>query len=96
VNTAQNPGFETIASPATYASGAVYHGKLYVSGPSGLSIYGAGNRLVKTYRVGLDLPAAPLGEAVVLVRERGTTGAHAAEIAGRMLTMLEGANAPMH
>ena len=38
----ENPGFESIASPATYTSGAIYQGKLYVSGPSGLFIYGAG------------------------------------------------------
>jgi hypothetical protein len=67
----ENPGFESIASPATYTSGAIYQGKLYVSGPSGLFIYGAGEAagagatLLKSYRVGLDLPAAPLGQMVV-------------------------------
>jgi ligand-binding sensor domain-containing protein len=68
----ENPGFEAIASPVTYASGAFYQGKLYVSGPSGLFVYGAdstrggiGDALLKSYRVGLDLPAAPLGQMVV-------------------------------
>ena len=67
----ENLGFESIASPATYTSGAIYQGKLYVSGPSGLFIYGAGEAagagttLLKSYRVGLDLPAAPLGQMVV-------------------------------
>jgi hypothetical protein len=67
-----NPGFEAIASPATYASGAFYQGKLYVSGPSGLFVYGADDTLLKTYRVGLDLPTAPLG-AMVVGRLRGAS-----------------------
>jgi len=65
----ENPGFEAIASPVAYTSGALYQGKLYVSGPSGLFVYGAsevsGATLLKSYRVGLDLPAAPLGQTVV-------------------------------
>jgi hypothetical protein len=71
-----NPGFEAIASPATYTSGSFYQGKLYVSGPSGLFVYGAsdssgiGPSLLKSYRVGLDLPAAPLGQ-IVTGRLRG-------------------------
>ena len=67
-----NPGFEAIATPVTYTSGAFYRGKLYVSGPSGLFVYGAaeavrggGTALLKSYRVGLDLPAAPLGMMAV-------------------------------
>ena len=66
----ENPGFEPIASPATYISGALYRGKLYVSGPSGLSVFGNGgggdgDSLLKSYRVGFDLPAAPLGQMAV-------------------------------
>jgi hypothetical protein len=75
----ENPGFEAIASPATYASGVFFQGKLYVSGPSGLIAYGAddagsagGAVLLKNYRVGLDLPAAPLG-ATVVGRVRGAS-----------------------
>jgi len=75
----ENPGFEWIASPATYTAGAFYRGKLYVSGPSGLFVYGAaegmrggGTALLKTYRVGLDLPAAPLG-AMSVGRLRGAS-----------------------
>jgi hypothetical protein len=72
----ENPGFEAIASPDRYASGAFYQGKLYVSGPSGLFVYGGGNgvgsRLLKGYRVGLDLPAAPLG-AMAVGRLRGAS-----------------------
>lgn len=65
----ENPGFEAIASPDRYISGAFYQGKLYVSGPSGLFVYGGGDGvgsgLLKSYRVGLDLPAAPLGSMAV-------------------------------
>jgi hypothetical protein len=74
-----NPGFEAIASPVTYSAGAFYRGKLYVSGPSGLFVYGAaeavhggGTALLKSYRVGLDLPAAPLG-AMAVGRLRGAS-----------------------
>jgi ligand-binding sensor domain-containing protein len=61
----ENPGFEAIASPVTYTSGAYYRGKLYVSGPSGLFIYGPDDSLLKNYKVGMDLPAAALGQMVV-------------------------------
>src|ERR1700689_1295990 len=68
----ENAGFEAIASPAAYTAGAFYQGKLFVSGPSGLFVFGAGDAahgssttLLKSYRVGLDLPAAPLGAMVV-------------------------------
>jgi hypothetical protein len=73
----ENAGFEAIASPAAYTAGAFYQGKLFVSGPSGLFVFGAGDAargssatLLKSYRVGLDLPAAPLG-AMVVGRLRG-------------------------
>jgi len=75
----ENPGFEWIASPASYTAGSFHRGKLYVSGPSGLYVYGAaeavrggGTALLKTYRVGLDLPAAPLG-AMAVGRLRGAS-----------------------
>jgi ligand-binding sensor domain-containing protein len=68
----ENRGFEAIATPVSYRSGAFFHGKLYISGPSGLFVYGAGDAfdrnsvtLRKSYRVGLDLPPAPLGQMVV-------------------------------
>ena len=73
----ENPGFEAIASPATYSSGAFFQGKLFVSGPPGLFVYGdaasgVGTSLLKSYRVGLELPAAPLG-AMVVGRVRGAS-----------------------
>jgi len=79
VGRVENAGFEAIASPATYTAGAFYQGKLFVSGPSGLFVFGAGDAahgssatLLKSYRVGLDLPAAPLG-AMAVGRLRGTS-----------------------
>jgi ligand-binding sensor domain-containing protein len=75
----ENPGFEAVNSPATYNSGAFFQGNLYVSGPSGLDIYGAsdvshGNEisLLRSYRVGLDLPPSPLGQ-IVIGRLRGAS-----------------------
>jgi hypothetical protein len=75
----ENAGFEAIASPAAYTAGAFYQGKLFVSGPSGLFVFGAGDAahessatLLKSYRVGLDLPAAPLG-AMAVGRLRGAS-----------------------
>lgn len=72
----ENPGFEAIGSTAAYTSGAFYQGKLYVSGPSGLFVFGGnggvGGKLLRTYRVGLDLPAASLG-AMAVGRLRGAS-----------------------
>jgi hypothetical protein len=47
---------------------------------------------------GLVVALTPAEEPrlLLLVRERGTTGAHAAEVAGRMFALLEDANAPTH
>jgi ligand-binding sensor domain-containing protein len=74
LGTLPNPGFETIASPASYRSAALYQGKLYVGGSAGLFVYGAGfgagDTLLQSYRVGVDLPAAPLG-AMAVGRLRG-------------------------
>lgn len=75
----ENAGFEAIASPATYTAGAFYQGKLFVSGPSGLFVLGSSDtaqanriKLLKSYRVGLELPAAPLG-AMAVGRLRGAS-----------------------
>lgn len=72
-------GFEPVASAAGFVSAAFFLGNLYVAGPAGLYVYGAGGGvgsdgsagvggtapLVHTYRVGMDLPAAPLGAMAV-------------------------------
>jgi hypothetical protein len=65
VGAQENAGFEAIASPASYTAGTFYRGKLYLSGPGGLFVYGGGDELQRSYRVGIELPPAPLGQMVV-------------------------------
>jgi ligand-binding sensor domain-containing protein len=60
-----NPGFEGISSPAVYKSAAVFQGRICLAGPAGLSLYTADGTLERIYRVGIDLPAAPLGRMAV-------------------------------
>jgi len=60
-----NPGFEGIAAPAVYQSAAEFQGKMVLAGPTGLYIYAADGTLEHLYRVGIDLPAAPLGQMAV-------------------------------
>ncbi|HEY1257202.1 MAG TPA: hypothetical protein VGF01_20720, partial [Terracidiphilus sp.] len=60
-----NPGFEGISSPAAYKSGAVYQGHICLAGPAGLSLYTVDGVLERIYRVGIDLPSAPLGRMAV-------------------------------
>ena len=43
----------------------MYEGNLYLSGPQGLSVYTVNGDLEKVYRVGLELPTAPLGKLAV-------------------------------
>jgi len=65
VSPAANPGFEGFAAPAVFRSGAAFHGRFYLSGPAGLYSYTSDGALQRIYRVGLDLPPAPLGEMAV-------------------------------
>ena len=60
-----NPGFEGISAPAIFKSAAFFRGRLCLAGPAGLSIYGVDGALEHFYRVGIDLPAAPLGQMAV-------------------------------
>lgn len=52
--------FETLASPAVFTGGAIFDGHLYLCGPGGLFEYGDDGKLVKAFRVGRELPAAPV------------------------------------
>jgi hypothetical protein len=56
-----NPGFEAFSAPAVYRAAAFFEGKLFLSGPAGLYAYSLDGALQHVYRVGLDLPPAPLG-----------------------------------
>lgn len=63
-----NPGFEAIASPDRFTCGAVFHGRLFVGGPSGISVYRpglSGLMLEKRYRAGMELPAAAVTSMAV-------------------------------
>jgi len=53
-------GVEWISSPAVFNDAAFFAGCLYLCGPSGLVEYSPDGKLVARYRVGLELPAAPL------------------------------------
>ncbi len=63
--------FEPVASAPGFAAGAVFRGNLYLSGPAGLYVYASGDIAADAttpthiYRVGVDLPAAPLGPMAV-------------------------------
>ena len=56
-----NPGFEGISAPAVFKSAALFQGGICLAGPAGLYAYSADGVLEHLYRVGIDLPAAPLG-----------------------------------
>jgi ligand-binding sensor domain-containing protein len=63
-----NPGFEAIATPTRFTCGAVYRGRIFVGGPSGISVYRFGLdglTLEKRYHAGMELPAATVTSMVV-------------------------------
>jgi ligand-binding sensor domain-containing protein len=51
--------FEWISTPALFTDVAEVDGTLYVAGPVGVFVYSAQGALVRHYRVGWELPAAP-------------------------------------
>ena len=53
-------GFESISSPAQFRDAALYRGRFYLCGPSGLLAYDANGSLAARYRPGLELPPSPL------------------------------------
>ena len=53
--------FDWIAPPAVFSSGAIFNDRLYLAGPAGLFEYSNRGELLHVYRVGQQLPAAPLG-----------------------------------
>jgi len=60
LNRAVPSGVEWIGSPAVFNDAAFFEGHLYLCGPSGLEKYSTNGKRVARYRVGLELPAAPL------------------------------------
>ena len=60
VDLASSSRFDWLSAPAVFSAGALYQGKLYLCGPSGLYEYSAPGDLLHVYRVGQQLPIAPL------------------------------------
>ncbi len=53
-------GFESITSPAQFTDAAVFDGRLYLCGPTGLLAFDLNGKQVGEYHAGLELPPAPL------------------------------------
>jgi ligand-binding sensor domain-containing protein len=59
-------GLESIGAPAVFHDAMVLDGHLYIAGPSGLTKYdGASGAIAARYRVGAELPPAPLTSLAV-------------------------------
>jgi ligand-binding sensor domain-containing protein len=55
-----NPGFEPLPTPASYTTGTIFHGQLYLAGPGGLAEFPTIMISPRLFRAGLDLPPAPI------------------------------------
>ena len=53
-------GVESFAAPAGFTDAVAYAGSLYLASPAGIFAFGPDGALKKSYRVGLELPAAPV------------------------------------
>jgi ligand-binding sensor domain-containing protein len=53
-------GIESISAPSVFADAALFEGHLFLAGPEGIVEYDADGKLLQRYRVGLELPAAPV------------------------------------
>lgn len=60
VNLSSDTRFDWFAAPAVFTGGAIFGGRLYLCGPSGLYEYSGTGSLLRIYRVGEQLPPAPL------------------------------------
>jgi ligand-binding sensor domain-containing protein len=59
-------GLESMGSPAVFNDAAVFAGSLYIAGPSGLTKYDSASGAISArYRVGAELPSAPLTSLAV-------------------------------
>jgi len=57
---AADGGFEWVSTPTVFAQAAEFDGHLYVAGPAGLFEYDGSGRPIRDFRVGRELPPAPL------------------------------------
>lgn len=58
--TGSNTSFEWISAPAAFSGGAVFNGKFYLAGATGLFEYDSRGSLIRHYRPGQELPPTPL------------------------------------
>jgi ligand-binding sensor domain-containing protein len=59
-------GLESMGAPAVFNDAAVFNGHLYIAGPAGLTKYdGASGAIAARYRVGAELPPAPVTSLAV-------------------------------
>ena len=61
VNPVVPAGVESIATPNGFRDVAIFHGLVYLSGPSELEVYDTDGNLKRRYRAGLELPGAEMG-----------------------------------
>ena len=54
------PGFDPLSSPAQFSDVAFFQNHIFLCGPGGLAEYDSDGALLKRYRPGSELPAAPL------------------------------------
>jgi ligand-binding sensor domain-containing protein len=62
---ATNVAVEWISSPAKWTTGVVYNGHVYLGGPTGLYEINADGSPARSFRPGLELPAAPIAALAV-------------------------------
>src|SRR5437867_311678 len=53
-------GLEFVGAPAVFADAQVFHGHLFIAGPAGLAEHDNNGTLIARYRVGAELPSAPV------------------------------------
>jgi ligand-binding sensor domain-containing protein len=57
-------GLESVGAPAVFVDARVFNGRLFIAGPAGLTEYDnsaiLGGGIIARYRVGLELPPAPI------------------------------------
>lgn len=65
--------FEPIAAPAAFIDAVAFEGRLYVAGSAGLFAYKEDGTLAGSFRVGIEIPSAPLTAlATGLAPDRGS------------------------
>jgi ligand-binding sensor domain-containing protein len=66
-------GLEAVGAPAVFRDAQIFHGHLFIAGPTGLAEYDNDYSLVTRYRVGAELPPAPL--VALAIGTAGDSGA---------------------